>query len=317
MMIAGLAALAAFGLAEPAAADVSVTPTEAKQGSGGRLTFRITNESTTAAITRIEVRIPLEARIAEAYPIAAADWAPLISLTSIDGDRSKEVATAVTWMTMPGKELKPGATAELTMAIGPLPANDRLYLDIVQTRSDGSVVTWAGAGVPAASAQHPAFELTLTPAAAVPHEEPAAEPPAEESGGSNGGRLAIILLLIAAVTLYAYLWQRRSSAHDTDDSDASASDPDASDSAASDSAASGKPTAAKATAAAKAGRKPADTEPAATAEPAPQVRRKTVVRNKVAAPRKTTAARRGGNPPAPVPGENRTAATATKSAGDI
>jgi hypothetical protein len=293
-VVAGVAALVVFGLAEPAAADVSVNPTEAEQLAAGRLTFRVTNDNPTASIVRVEVRLPVEAQILEAYPIAVPDWAPLISMTATGGDRSREVATAVTWVTMPGKDLKPGASADLLLAMGPLPAIDTLYIDVVETRSDGTTEMWAGAGVTTASAQHPALELALRPQAAPPVDDAAAaEPESEEAtGGWNSGRLLLILLVIGVVTLFAYLWQRRASTRADDappETAAAESEPPVDDA------------------------KPEDNAPAVAAEKKPAVRKKSVVR-KTPAPRRTAAARRGGAPA--VTERNRAKATATKSTGD-
>jgi hypothetical protein len=187
------------------------------------LTFRVTNESTTASIVRIEVRLPVEARILEVYPIAAADWAPMTTMRSVDGNPDHDIPESVTWITMPGKDIKPGATSELTLAIGPMPVADRLLIDVLQTRSDGTVVTWAGAS-PAgdAATRHPAFALTLRPdPAATVAEEPVAEEP---ESGSNGWRILLILLAIGLVTLFAYLWQRRT---DTSTRDTATAEPDA------------------------------------------------------------------------------------------
>jgi hypothetical protein len=221
--VAGLSAVAVFGLAGPAAADVSIDSEQGQRSGGARIAFRVTNESPTASITKVEVRFPGNVRIPEIYPIAVADWAPSITMTKVDNNPANDVPSSVVWVTMPGREIKPGATSVLPLAMGPMPDIDTVYLDVVQTRSDGSIVTWAGVDVPAAGAQHPAFALKLVPlqpgqvpehghggaaAADQPQTDAAAEEP-DTAEGSSAVRLVMVLLLIVAVTGFALFWQRR------------------------------------------------------------------------------------------------------------
>ena len=196
----------------------------------------MTNESSTASITKIEVRFPGDVRIAEIYPIAVADWAPSITMTKVDNNPANDVPSAVVWITMPGKEIKPGATSLLPLAMGPMPDAEFVYLDVIQTRSDGSTETWAGVDVPAAGAQHPAFALKLVPLepGQVPEDHGhgagshgrGADRCGRRSGGRGAGqppkapttvRLAVVLLLIAALTGFALYWQRRRGARSADE----------------------------------------------------------------------------------------------------
>jgi hypothetical protein len=226
--VAGLSVVAVFGLAGPAAADVSFDTEQAQRTGGARLAFKLTNDSPTASVTKFEVRFPAEVNIPEIYPIAVADWAPLITMKKVDDDPGHDVPTAVVWSTMPGKEIKPGATSLLPLAMGPMPDADYLYLDVLVTRSDGSTETWAGVDTPTAGAQHPAFAVKLVPLK--PGEVPevghggaadtgvaqtgeAADDPATQDSNSAGGSstvgLAVVLLIIAALTGFALYWRRR------------------------------------------------------------------------------------------------------------
>jgi hypothetical protein len=290
-VLAALAATAVFGLAEPASADVSVVAPNAQQYAGARFVFQVTNPAgSTTSIVGIEVRVPAEAQIVKAYIISAADWAPRELRATAGG---KSVTTGVNWITMPGKDLKPGASAELQVEFAPMPATDALYVDVTQTRSDGSVETWAGVDTPAASAQHPALKVALLPQQTAPVEDPgAADPnaaggtaaePAEETSGSRSGALLAILLLIAAVAAIAVFWRRRPVPDESADlTDASDSD-DVED---ADAAPAAKP----APAAKKTARPAPAPAPAAkkTARPAPAPR-KTPAKARDAAPARTPA----------------------------
>lgn len=233
--VAGFSVVVVFGLPTPASADVSFDSQQGQRTGGARVAFRVTNEHPTASITKVEVRLPGDLRLPEVYPIAVADWAPSITMTSVDNNPSRDYVSAVVWITMPGKDIKPGGTSLLPLAMGPMPDREAVYLDVIQTRSDGSTETWAGVDVPAAGAQYPAMKLELAPlepgqvpenhrggaaASGAPQTDVAADPVADEAEGSSGAvGVAVVLLLIAALTAFALYWQRRRSAARTDDGD--------------------------------------------------------------------------------------------------
>jgi hypothetical protein len=194
------------------------------------------------------VRFPGNVRIPEIYPIAVADWAPSITMTRVDNNPANDVPGSVVWVTMPGREIKPGATSLLPLAMGPMPDTEIVYFDVIQTRSDGSIETWAGVDVPAAGAQHPAFTLKLVPLepGQVPEDHghggaaatdgaqtgagvdpEAVDPEADDLDSTDGSgtvRLVLVLLLIAALTGLALYWQRRRSAPGADEDGAEAAD---------------------------------------------------------------------------------------------
>jgi uncharacterized protein YcnI len=236
LVAVAVTAASVVGLAGPAAADVSIDSEQGQRTGGARIAFRVTNESSTASITKVEVRFPGNVRIPEIYPIAVADWAPSITMTRVDNNPANDVPGSVVWVTMPGREIKPGATSLLPLAMGPMPDTEIVYFDVIQTRSDGSIETWAGVDVPAAGAQHPAFTLKLVPLepGQVPEDHghggaaatdgaqtgagvdpEAVDPEADDLDSTDGSgtvRLVLVLLLIAALTGLALYWQRRRSA---------------------------------------------------------------------------------------------------------
>lgn len=193
LVAAGAALAGAVAFATPASAAVVITPTEGTQGSALRLAFRVTSDSRTAPVTKVQVSLPEATPIAEVYPLSSPDWAPLLTQKNLDkpieaihGTQTTQVVTAVTWTAMPGKATKPGQTAVLECELGPLPQADRLVFTVTQTHSDGSV-TRADAA------------LTLVPATGAPpghnaHSgETAAAPAADDDNGGGGTTLALVI----------------------------------------------------------------------------------------------------------------------------
>jgi hypothetical protein len=161
---AGVPALAAaIGalIAGPALADATVSPTTAVQGSGENLTFHVTNTGA-APIQTVTLRIPDDTPVAEVYPLSVNDWAPRIQMKPLatplatihGGTPATETAGSITWLAMPGHRLAPGKSADLSVAIGPLPTLSSMQFTISSTYADGS----AGPAMPPVA-------LTLTPGA--------------------------------------------------------------------------------------------------------------------------------------------------------
>ncbi|MFY1620703.1 DUF1775 domain-containing protein [Micromonospora sp. WMMD736] len=178
--IVAVTALTAAGLllwptAAAQAADVTTTPTQARQGDAVRLEFSVPEERAGTATKQVEIRLPADAPVAEVYPMSVDGWAPKIDsktldkpLAGIHSSGVSTVTTAVTWV-----RVGAGATgpAKLALSMGPLPQAERLTFEVVQTYADGTVVRWADAG-----GDHRAPVLTLLPA------DPAAAGPAAHGG---------------------------------------------------------------------------------------------------------------------------------------
>ncbi|MEV0215742.1 DUF1775 domain-containing protein [Micromonospora sp. NPDC050695] len=181
--IVAATALTAAGLllwpATAYAADVTTTPTEARQGDAVRLEFNVPEERAGTRTTQVEVRLPADAPVAEVYPMSVDGWAPRISSRTLDkpvaGIHSSGVSTvttAVTWVRVGAGAPGP---ARLALSMGPLPQAEKLTFEVVQTYADGTVVRWAEPG-----GAHRAPVLTLLPAAA------GAPGPAAHGGGHGG-----------------------------------------------------------------------------------------------------------------------------------
>jgi hypothetical protein len=135
-----------FGVltAGPALADVSVNPPSAPQGSAQNFTFHVTNDGT-SPMTQVKLSLPADTSVAELYPLSVDDWAPKIDMKTLasplpqihGGVPTTQVAAAITWIAMPGKALPPGKSADLTVALGPLPALSAMKWNFAATYADG------------------------------------------------------------------------------------------------------------------------------------------------------------------------------------
>jgi uncharacterized protein YcnI len=146
----GAAVVGAVAFAAPAAADVTVTPSEALQGGPAELAFHVPEEHPGAYTTKIELVPPEATPIAEIYPMSVDGWAPITTTRKLDrpaelihGTSTTEVPSSITWIRSAGSAPSPGQPAVLTVSLGPMPQGDRVAFTIVQTYSDGTVVRWA------------------------------------------------------------------------------------------------------------------------------------------------------------------------------
>jgi len=139
-------AAALFGAlaATPALADVTVSPATAPQGSGQDVTLRVTNDGDRPVHT-IKLTFPDDTPLAEAYPLSQDDWAPRIEtrtlstpLATLHGNvPTTQTAASITWLAMPGHDLAPGRSAQMTVSVGPMPALSSMRLTVSTTYADG------------------------------------------------------------------------------------------------------------------------------------------------------------------------------------
>ncbi|AGL18427.1 DUF1775 domain-containing protein [Actinoplanes sp. N902-109] len=160
-VLAATVAAGVLGVAGPAAADATVNPPSVPQGSGQDLTFRVTNTAQTP-MTKVKLVLPADQPLAEIYPLSVDNWAPLTEtkqlttpLTTTDGTKATQTTASITWVAAPGKALAPGATADLTAAMGPMPGTSTMSFTLEATYADPAK------GVPLSPVQ-----LGLTPAVA-------------------------------------------------------------------------------------------------------------------------------------------------------
>ncbi|WP_203826726.1 DUF1775 domain-containing protein [Actinoplanes palleronii] len=133
-----------LGVAGPAFADVTVSPTSAPQGSGQNAYYHYTNEGT-QPIAKVTLEIPKDTPIAEVYPLSTDDWAPKIEWQDLNtplktihnGTPVTQVPLSITWIAVAGKAIAPGGSADLGVAVGPLPTLSTVSFTLVGTYADG------------------------------------------------------------------------------------------------------------------------------------------------------------------------------------
>ncbi len=169
-VLAGLVGVAA--LATPAAAHVTVNPSEASQGGYTRIAFRVPNEADSAATTKIEAFLPTDHPIGSVRTMPVPGWTAkvvsgtLASPIKTDDGEITEAPNKITWTAdSAGTAIKPGEFLEFPVSLGPLPKTDSLVFKVLQTYSDGSVARWIEEPSGTTEPEHPAPVLTLTKAA--------------------------------------------------------------------------------------------------------------------------------------------------------
>jgi uncharacterized protein YcnI len=141
------AAVLVVATAGPAAAHVTVQPSEATQGGYAKLAFRVPNEEATANTTKLEVQLPADAKFRSVATKPLPGW----TVTRTD--------TTITWS---GGTIAPGEFQEFEISVGPLPSVDQLVFKAVQTYDDGDVVRWIEPATPGGEEpEHPAPTLHL------------------------------------------------------------------------------------------------------------------------------------------------------------
>ena len=180
------ALLALVTLAGTASAHVSVQPGEAAKGSYAKLTFRVPNESDTAATVKVEVSLPASIDGARTKPVPG--WT-----ATVDGQ-------TVRWE---GGRIEPGQFQEFDISVGPLPDVDQLVFKAVQTYSDGSITRWIEDTVEGQDEpEHPAPVLTLTAATGDDHDA-AATPSDDSHDDSDDDDASTLGIVVGAVGLVA------------------------------------------------------------------------------------------------------------------
>jgi uncharacterized protein len=203
--ILALVAAAAFVLAGPAAAHVTVTaPGATSGGSDQEITFRVPVEQN-AATVGLTVQLPLNTPIASVLVEPTPGWThtqKTVKLTkpihTDDGDITSAVSQ-ITWTAAKGQGLQPGEFGAFTIIAGQLPDAPALTFKALQTYSNGTVVKWIQVAAPGAKDEpdFPAPTLQLTAAT------PTATTDSSSSSSSDTGVivLSIIALVLAAGAL--------------------------------------------------------------------------------------------------------------------
>ncbi|WIM99038.1 YcnI family protein [Actinoplanes oblitus] len=219
-VVVAAAGLLTLALAGPASAHVTVNPSTATAGGYAKVSFRVPNESDSAATTKLEVNLPAD------QPVASVSVKPIPGWTAV-AVKSKlatpikahdteitEAVSKITWTAAKGSEIKPGQFQEFDVSMGALPESGQLVFKALQTYSDGNVVRWIDE--PTADGtepESPAPVLKIVPAAngsAAPSAgavAPAAKTADDDSDSGKGlalaGLIAGLLALVLAGLAYA------------------------------------------------------------------------------------------------------------------
>ncbi|BCJ40182.1 hypothetical protein GCM10010168_30400 [Actinoplanes ianthinogenes] len=214
-----VATAGALGVAGPAFADVTISPSSAPQGSGQNLAYHVVNDAT-QPITRVTLRIPADTPIAEVYPLSVDDWAPQIEWQELstplktihNGTPVTQVPKSITWIAVGGKAIAPGGAADLSVAVGPLPTLSTVQFTLVGTYADGKTGPAMTAGMTltpdpdgaAAAAGHHGAAATE---AASDEEQLFADTVAQAQDDDRGGSaLAMGGWVVAALALIGAGW---------------------------------------------------------------------------------------------------------------
>jgi uncharacterized protein YcnI len=205
-LVTGAVLIAVLGFAAPAAAHVTVNPTEATQGGYARLAFRVPNESDTASTTKLEVVLPEDAPVASVSTMPVAGWTVAVEKRTVNppvevhGSQVSEVVAKITWTAAAGGGVKPGEFQEFPVSMGPLPDVAKMVFKTLQTYSDGNVSRWIEEPVEgAAEPEQPAPVLTLTAASAATASPSAAAASGSSGSDSDSDVLPIALAIIGLV----------------------------------------------------------------------------------------------------------------------
>ncbi|MCI0687822.1 MAG: YcnI family protein [Sporichthyaceae bacterium] len=173
------------GMAAPAAAHVTVNPSEAPQGGFAALVFRVPNERDDASTVSLAVRFPTDQPIPFVSVKPHPGWsyeitrAALPAPVDVEGTQITEAVSTITWTAAAGMSIKPGEFDEFAVSVGPLPDAPVLVFPAVQTYSDGEVVRWIDPPTTGSEeSENPAPVLALIPAGPQP------PPPAPPATGS-------------------------------------------------------------------------------------------------------------------------------------
>lgn len=222
-VLAGAAGLVGvLALAAPAAAHVTVNPSQADPGSYARVAFRVPTESDTASTTKLQVYLPTDTPVASVSVEPVPGWTIAVKHSKLatplktDDGSVTEAVSRITWTAGAGAAIKPGQFQEFPVSLGPLPESGSLTFKALQTYSNGTVVRWIETSSGGTEPANPAPVLTIAPSATPTAPATTAAAASTDSGTSAGTALtvAILGLIVGALGLilagFAVVGSRRS-----------------------------------------------------------------------------------------------------------
>lgn len=173
-MVAGGAAAGVMLLAAaPAWAHLDIDPGQATAGETATLTFRVPNESTAAATTKVQIQIPAATPIAVVRFQQVSGWTAVARTEQLPAPVNQgnltltKAVSSVTFTARPGQGIQPGGYADFGLTLGPLPDVGSIGFPSVQTYDDGKAVQW-NQPTPASGEEpdHPMPTLVISSASA-------------------------------------------------------------------------------------------------------------------------------------------------------
>jgi len=190
--------LAVLALAAPAAAHVTIEPSQAPKGSDAVLAFTVPNEEDNATTNKVVIAFPTDHPIADASIAPIPGWTATVdhakSSTPIKTDNGdvNEYVSRITWS---GGSIAPENFQQFKVSVGLPDDTDSLVFKALQYYSNGDVVRWIETPSAGVEPDHPAPTLTLTAASG----GSATATPSSSDSDSNG--LAIAALIVSGVAL--------------------------------------------------------------------------------------------------------------------
>jgi uncharacterized protein YcnI len=215
LAVAGALVFAVLG-ATAASAHVTVSPDSLPQGTDDAiLTFRVPNESATAAVVGLRVQFPVAHPIVLVNPEAGSGWQVKVIKSALpkpvttDDGTFTSITSEIDWS---GGSIPVGQFGEFNVLAQGIPTGtSELVFKAIQTYSDGSVVSWIQVPTKAVSdPPHPAPTITLTAPghhAAATATTAVASASASSSSGSGAGSdaMAIAALVLAGFAVLVAL----------------------------------------------------------------------------------------------------------------
>jgi uncharacterized protein YcnI len=165
---AAVATALVVGPAVAASAHVRVVPEATAAGGWTVLTFRVPNESASAATTQVAVDLPTGTPLTSVSTRAVPGWTATVEEgelpepVEVDGATITQAPVRVVW-TADGDGIGDGEFEEFALSVGPLPsAGTEVVLPAHQTYSDGEVVDWDEVAEGDTEPEHPAPVFTTT-----------------------------------------------------------------------------------------------------------------------------------------------------------
>jgi uncharacterized protein YcnI len=165
-----LATALVLGSAAAASAHVRVVPEATAAGGWTVLTFRVPNDSASAATTQVSVDLPTSTPLTSVSTRPVPGWTATVEEgalpepVEVDGATITQAPVRVVW-TADGEGIGDGEFEEFALSVGPLPASGTdVVLPAHQTYSDGEVVDWDEVADGGSEPEHPAPAFTTTAA---------------------------------------------------------------------------------------------------------------------------------------------------------